>query len=69
MNLLLDLLIPRFITEDVAVLEVDGEYRPICNVDDLNMYDVYDKIITVKTFNFFGFGLFPKMVESEANNE
>ena len=68
MSLLLDILIPRFITEDVAVLEIDGEYSPICNVDDLKAYDVYDKIIMVRTFNFFGFGLFPKMIESEGNN-
>ncbi len=64
MNKFLDILIPRFITEQVAgnYME-DGSFWPICNESDLDSNDAYDAIITVRTFNLFGFGLFPKFVD------
>lgn len=58
----LDIAVPRFITEDVAANKIGDTWQPICCVKDLEEYDIYDEIITVRTFNFFGFGLFPKLV-------
>ncbi|MEJ1464986.1 MAG: hypothetical protein RPU15_17220 [Candidatus Sedimenticola sp. (ex Thyasira tokunagai)] len=63
MNKILDIIIPRFLVEDVAVLEVGDEYQPVCCVKDLQPGDHYDKIITVRTLNLFGFGVFPKLID------
>ena len=64
MTKILDILIPRFITEKVAANCLDdGTLQPICSVHDLTPHDRYDCIVTVRAFNLFGFGLFARMVE------
>lgn len=70
MNLrkLFDILIPRFITEDVAV-EVaycshcdEAHPQPVCCMADVEPDDVFDGIMTMSCFNLFGLGLFPRQV-------
>lgn len=59
---LLDIIVPRFITEDVA-LEFNGDhYIIVCCMDDVWPGESFDAIGTMQTFNFFGFGLFPKHI-------
>lgn len=65
MNKILDILIPRFITEEVA-LEYDAQldkFVPICAMVDIGPYDYVDAKVTFRSFNFFGLALFPSMVE------
>ena len=64
----LDICIPRFISEEVAfALVEEGEdcdsYVPICSMKDITDED--DEIVmvgTMKSFNLFGFALMPKLV-------
>ena len=64
MNKILDLLIPRFTNDRVAIVIMDnGDYQPICLAHELRDDGIYDKIITVRVFNLFGLGLFPKMID------
>ncbi len=70
-----DLLTPRFLTEDVAVIWVDGDkynLQPICAVSELEDSDRkgtdYDEIITIRSFNFFGLGLFPSFIRGESDS-
>ncbi len=64
MNKILDLLIPRFTNDRVAIVIMEnGDYQSICLEHQLRDDDIYDKIITVRVFNLFGLGLFPKMID------
>lgn len=64
----LDICIPRFISEEVAfALLEEGEdgdsYIPICCMKDITDED--DDVVmvgTMRSFNLFGFALFPKLI-------
>jgi hypothetical protein len=56
----LDWLIPRFITEEVALSYTKDGYVPVCSMRDLSEGETPDATITMSSFNLFGFGLFPK---------
>ncbi|AUV59185.1 hypothetical protein HOS86_gp069 [Klebsiella phage vB_KpnM_KpS110] len=66
----LDICIPRFISEEVAfalVEEGEGEdfdaYVPICSLKDITDED--DDVVmvgTMRSFNLFGFALLPKLI-------
>jgi len=63
---LYDLLMPRFIVENVAFIENDkGVLEPFCREADLRPNEAFDVIKPVKSFNFFGFALFSKLVEQD----
>ena len=60
MHILLDIFLPRFVTDEcAAILDRDGIYHVVCLVDELTPDAVYTDIITVRSFNLFGFALFP----------
>lgn len=59
---LFDTYTPRFITEDVALIDVGDHYEPVCSMKDLRPGEQYDAVATWRSFNFFGLGLFPKMI-------
>lgn len=65
MNKILDILIPRFVTDLVAIRDHDDASEIVCCIGDLTIYDQYDRIATVRTFNLFGIGLFPHIVEAD----
>ncbi|AIM51341.1 hypothetical protein HQ81_0190 [Dickeya phage phiDP23.1] len=66
---LLDILIPRFIKEEVAFgllgetedPEID-EYYPMCALKDIEEGEDVAMIGTMRSFNLFGFALFPKLI-------
>lgn len=65
----LDLLIPRFIREEVAFgLYGDTEdpdvceYYPICPVSDITCDDEVYMVGTMRSFNILGVAFFPKLV-------
>lgn len=61
---ILDVVIPRFITEDVA-LEYNDEQEGwdiVCPVKNIQEGEEFEAFATVKSFNLFGYGLFPRMV-------
>ena len=62
MNKILDILIPRFIEEDVALMFDGKDYQMICSVKDLEPHEKPDAVVTFQTFNFFGLWLFPKQI-------
>jgi len=67
---LLDLLIPRFVIEQIAFIENEaGDLEQVCREIDLLPDEQYDKIFTVKAFNFFGYGLFPKIINKDDAND
>lgn len=63
----LDILIPRFVSEETAVqnqlcghCEIEHP-QPVCAMSDIEPGEVYDGIVTVRFFNFFGEALFPRL--------
>jgi len=62
MNKFLDIVIPRFITENVALIGNDQQgYEVLCCENDLSPEDKYDVMGISRSFNFFGLALFPKV--------
>ena len=62
MNKILDILLPRFITEEVALRD-DGDHLVIaCALADVKAGEEFPAIATVRAFNLFGLALFPKMI-------
>lgn len=58
---ILDFIIPRFVTEDVALLKhPDGSYETICSVSALFDDEKPDGVISVTCFSWLGHGWFPK---------
>jgi hypothetical protein len=57
---ILDILIPRFMDEEVALREVHDGYVIVCAVRDLEPGERADAIGDVNFFNFFGWALFTK---------
>lgn len=57
-----DVAVPRFMTEDVALQIRDGGYHIVCCMADIEEGEIFDGVATVRMFNFFGAGLWPKMV-------
>jgi len=69
--IIFDILIPRFITDEVAIIWLNDDktdMQPICLKDQLLPDDVYDDIVFVKAFNLFGFALFPTLVDDQKNH-
>lgn len=63
MNKFFDMIIPRFITEKVAVIKIDEEmYIVLCAEADLQHGDEFDFIAEAKSFNFFGKSYFAKVL-------
>lgn len=64
MNLakLLDIIIPRLLTEDVALTEVGDHYEIACSMADVRPSERFDAVATMRTFNLFGMALSPTMV-------
>lgn len=65
---LLDMLVPRMMTERTALViaetAADGEhfYDVLCAFDDLDYMESYDATCVMHFFNFFGFALLPKII-------
>lgn len=68
---LLDVLTPRIVTEDVALEEysdyfncmgIDEQYGIVCSMRDIKPGERFDGIATMRVFNLFGMGLFPKQI-------
>ena len=58
----LDYIVPRFLDEEVVVIEQDDGYhlcKPLRLVED---GEIYDGIVTVRVFNFFGKAYAPNVV-------
>jgi len=58
----LDIAIPRFITEDVALERIDPgiaweSFDIACSLSDVQPGEVFDAIATVDAFQFLGFGI------------
>ena len=65
MNLLkkiLDLAIPRFLVEDVALVEINGNYEIVCPIAVLRPLEKFDAVVKMRVFNLFGWALFPKQI-------
>lgn len=59
---ILDLAIPRFLDEDVALVEINGNYEIVYPISDLRPLEKFDAVVTMRVFNLFGWALFPKQV-------
>ena len=58
----LDWAIPRFISEDVALIDEGDGYGVLCAMHNIRDGDYYDAIATARSFDFFGHGYFAKFV-------
>lgn len=67
----LDFIVPRFVTDDAAFLydEVEDTFELICHLDDLYDDEEYHAIGRIKSFNFFGYGLFSKLYSLQIVDE
>lgn len=58
--MILDFIVPRFITEEVAV---DALGYFICPIKYIREDEFYTSVALVRSFNFFGYAMFPKVLE------
>jgi len=58
----LDICIPRFIDDEVALQDVGDHMEIVCSMKDVQNGESFDGIATMRGFNLFGFMLFNKMV-------
>lgn len=61
-SILLDIVIPRFVIEDVALVDCGDHYEIVCSMADLAPGESYDAVATAHCFNLFGIALFTKLV-------
>lgn len=59
---LLDLLVPRFITEDVALEQLDDGYHPVCCMDDVRPGERFDGIVAMRSFTWMGVAFAPRVI-------
>ena len=59
---ILDIAIPRFLDEDEALVEINGNYEIVCPVSGLRPLEKFDAVVTMRVFNLFGWALFPKQI-------
>jgi len=59
---IIDLLIPRFITEDVALEEIDGVLEIVCSMAAISEGEVFDGVVSIRSFTWLGLCVFPKQV-------
>lgn len=57
MNKILDIIIPRFLEEWVALSEQEDGYYPVCSVKDLYDGEIPDAVAKFKLFNLFGLAI------------
>lgn len=66
--MLLDILVPRFVTEDTALIrdycsDCGVEHlHPVCAMASVEPGDVFDGIASIKFFNLFGMAIFSRRV-------
>jgi len=58
----LDIAIPRFITEEVALIDRGDGYEIVCAVKDAEPGESFDARVTVSSLQVLGFGLFPRVI-------
>lgn len=62
LSYLLDILVPKFIEERVAVIDLgQGNFEILCCEDDLTPDDHFDFMATSRCFAWLGFGFFAKV--------
>lgn len=63
MNRILDLILPRFIVEDVALVDEGDRLEIACSMADVKEGEIFDATATIRSFNLFGIALFPRMID------
>jgi hypothetical protein len=67
---MLDMLIPRFITEDVALIGTERYgFEILCALKYVEPDDDYNLIGRATVFNLFGLGLFPRLTHIRDRDE
>lgn len=61
---LLDMLIPRFVTEWVVIEDTPDGFFPVCAVNDLDEYEWHEGLLfcQMRSFAFLGMGFFSKQI-------
>lgn len=59
---MLDLLIPRFTVDNIALIERPECYEMIGRVEDMADHEFYTHTCKFRCFNLFGKALFPKQL-------
>lgn len=62
MNKILDILLPRFITEEVALVDAGDHLEVACALADVKPGEAFAAVATIRSFNLLGRALFPKMI-------
>ncbi|BBQ26452.1 hypothetical protein [Aeromonas sp. WP2-W18-CRE-05] len=59
---LLDLLVQRFITEDVALELLEDGCHPVCSMEDVRPGEEFDGIVAMRSFTWLNVASFPRIV-------
>lgn len=62
MHKLLDKYLPRFVTDEVALIHGDEDFEILCHVDDLLNGEHYDATCLISSFNLFSIAIFPRFI-------
>lgn len=57
-----DILVPRFVDDEMACNDLGGDEYELLELGAVEPGERFDCIITVRSFNLFGYGLFPKQI-------
>ena len=67
---LFDFIVPRFITEDVALIKIEFDdseefvYLPLCSMRYIEDETGYDAVVKMKSFSWLGRAWFPQPLEA-----
>lgn len=61
LQILLSIIVPRFLTEKVVLEKHEEEWIPLFSYEDLKLGERYYATGTIRGFNLFGFMLFPML--------
>ncbi|WP_368216629.1 hypothetical protein [Aeromonas sp. R2-3] len=59
---IIDLLTPRYITEDVAIELRDDGYYPVCSMADIEEGERFDGVVAMRSFTWLGVAWPSKLV-------
>lgn len=57
-----DILVPRFVDDQMACNDLGDDEYELMELEAVEPGERFDCIVTIRSFNLFGYGLFPKQI-------